>query len=553
MPTRSEHGHPTDAVREATTAAPDRTRCKLEERPTEGRRRGSRHRSVSRHSSSSSSSSTTSSSSSGSTSGTSPETGSSNSSSDDSDSGSSSGDSDTDVAAAGNRNSSHDSVAAFPLNRKRNSSNEDGERPRKRSHTAADGENCSSSLSVEPEIESKTASGREAVEILCLSPSQVEDGTANSCSEIPVEMDSRGRENGSRERIRIVLGGKLFPVLGQQLCASDSLRSISLYSDDEVDCNDDGRSLHCRPAALPRVIATERPDQVRHRDSSSERSRTESQHSTAVELGKGPESAVENSNSRETNDRETKPAAVSSTESQSLRRNAAAASANVDNRSRSPQRQRGAADRRTGQDYSREERYRLGSSDRANREPDAGQESSRHSRKSTDGGERARRSERNEADIVSADSRGYSSHHRTTAAERHNPRHESSRSGRGNEVSGSRSAAARDRRESRSRSPSRHRRDENGSSSRSHCATRIPDHCRPRAEVDERQRRRSRDDVTSGSGLRSERETSSRARPDVKSRCWKQDQVNHEQYDRIQPKPTVPQYCQQSSLSRRSD
>lgn len=535
MPTRSERQQSTDTAQKTRMSASEHCQKKIEECQKKEHQR-SKSRSASSDSTSSSSSS--SSSSSGTTSGTSSETGSSNSSSN-SDSSSSSSES-SDKMTAGSEYMSRGTVAAVSSNLQQQSSDEDNIQPRKRSpkctRDVVDGTSRSPPSPAKPEVEIKATSGGKVADIVCLSPSKIEDQTTDECSVIPVEMISGSGENDRRNRIRIVLNGKVFPVSGKQLCVSESLRNISVYSDDEVDCNDDGRSLD-RP--LQRTIITKRVDQPHH---ASSKPSTESHRTRKCEVPQSKTdkvSTAEDSRPNESNDRKTRTAS-SSSEVQDIRLHVA----NVDDHSRSSQRRRMSAEGWTGTASSREERHGRGSSGRKSRSPDVGCVPGRSSLTSV--WERRRRSERSDATIVAAD-RGTTTHHRT-AAERHAaiiPRHETTRSGCRNKVtrsrSRSRSALSRD---SKSRSPCRHNRSETGSSSRS----RTKDHDTARTELDERQRRWSKHDVTSVSGRRSDRPISSRTRPDVENRNWRQDRakVPHN----LVP-PTVPHGCRQTQHADR--
>lgn len=344
---------------------------------------------------------------------------------------------------------------------------------------------------------------------MCLSPSTIEHHTTEECSVIPVDMTSGSGENGRRNRIRIVLNGKLFPVSAGQHCVSESLRNIRVYSDDEVDCNDDGRSLD---GPIRRLIVPERADPV-HQDSSkkpTESPGTGKHEVPPPKVDRVP--AVKESDRKDVDERKTKTA-CSSSEHQDLRLN----STNIDDRSRSSQRHRQSADRWMGQTSSRKERRGHGYSG-----------SYEHGRPGFISAEKRRsRNERSHANFVAAD-RGASSHYKT-AAERHtgtSSRHETARSGHRNQVSGSRS------RSTKSRSPLGHSRAaETGSS----CSrSRTKDHGATRTELDERQQRWSKPDDTSVSGRRSDRHASSRTRPEVESRCWRQDRVT-EPYDVVPP------------------
>jgi len=420
----------------------------------------------------------------------------------------------------------------------RNNSGEDDTQLRKHAPgctmDVVDGRCRSPSSPAKPEVETKTTSGLEVADIVCLSPSKVEKQTTEGCNVIPIEMASGLSENGRRNRIRIVLGGKLFPVPASQLCTSDSLRSICLYSDDEVDCNDDGRSLD-RP--LPRRIPSDRVNEVHQYISK----QPPEQHRTGkVEVPQSKTdgvSKVEDSNVKEEVNHEKAKTAVSSPDVRKQN------STNIDDRSRSPRRQRLSDDRRAAHASSREEWDRHRSSQQKSRSPDVNHAYRRSSGKGwTSGGGRSSRSEQSDGNIVAVD-RGNASHRRSTT-ERYtdiSPRQEPTRSGHRNEVSGSR-----DRRDSRSRSRSRHNRDETGSSSRS----RTKEHRQARAESDERQRRWSKHDTTSVSGRRSDRQTSSRAKPDVESRCWRQDR-RKEPDDIVTP--TVPCDSHRPRYDQRSE
>ena len=526
MPARSERKSSSDAVQ--TVTASEHAQNKLGE-GHDDERTSSRQRSRSTNSTSSTSSS---SSTSTSGSGTSSET----VDSDSSDSGSSSS------ASGGSDRGSRDTIPAVPSQK---NSNEDDIQRRKRSpsctrHAVDSGNRRPSTSPVKPEIETKRTSGLEVADIVCLSPSKIEGPSKEVCRVMPVEMTSGVSENGRRDRIRIVLGGKLFPVPVNQLCTSDSLRSITVYSDDEVDCNDDGRSLD-RP--VTRRITSEHTGQFRHQDSS--KHPTEPHRSGKVEVVQSKIDSVStavNSNEKETNDDRKTKTAVSVSEIQDIRQNAT----NVDDSSRSPERQRVLADRRPGQASSRDSRHRHSPSERKSRSPNVGYGHRRSSRQSsTSTAVRRNRTEYSDGNIVSVH-RGVTSR-QITSAERYTDnslRHEPTRIGRRNEVNRSRS---KDRKDSRSRSPIRHNRDETGSSSRS----RTTDHRWARAEVDERQRRLSKHDVTSVSGRRVDRQTSSRARSDVGSRYWSHERVKEQSYNVVIP--TVPQYSSRAGYNERSD
>jgi len=516
MPTRSEQTHSVDALKtsKASERGQNRPReCQIDERQS------SRHRSRSSHSTSSSSSS--SSSSSGSASSTSSETGSTSSSSSDS---SGSSRNSGDKMTGGSDCKSRGTIPAAAQSNRPHEGNDAGLRKHLPSCTGVvvDGRISSPSSPAKPEVETKTSSGLKTEEIVCLSPSKIERQTKDACSVIPVEMASDLGENGRRNRIRIVLGGKLFPLPVNQLYMSDSLRSISLYSDDEVDCNDDGRSLD-RP--LPQRITSERPNQVNEVAS---KHPTESHKAGNVEVPLPKSERVSISSTGE-DCRQNEPsvgktkAEVPSSERREFRQNAA----NVDDHSRSPQRQRIHADRRTERISSREERRTHDSSERKSRSPEVDLGHRRSSRQSV--GEPRGRSEHIDGHIVAVD-RG-ASYHQRSATERYpdsyyGSRREDTRSGRHNEVSQSRS-----QRDSRSRSPNRYAREETGSCSSSR------DYRRSRAEVDERQRRWSKHDVTSVSGRRPPDRQTSRARPEVESRYWRDERVK-ESCDVVTP--TVP-------------
>jgi len=330
-----------------------------------------------------------------------------------------------------------------------------------------------------PEVEIKTASGREAADIECLSPSHVESRTKESCSVIPVEMEASGaNENGSRprNRIRIVLGGKQFPVpVSSQLQVPDSLRSISLYSDDEVDCNDDGRSLD-RPSrtAMSDKILQDHPklsdfhkadklevlpikdDVPSAADDSKQTQVDDKTRKTGVCLTQS-----------QVDDRKTKAAAVCLPECQERKDSAAA---DVDDRSRFLQRHRVIDERGVGLASAREGQHKHDFSERKIRstEADFGQRLS--ARQSSVRERQSRLTELTDGHIVSVD-RGVTSYHRTAVERHETARADRERTGSSNdrarnEASRSRS---RHRRDSGSRSPSRHGRDDTRSSSRYRC------------------------------------------------------------------------------------
>lgn len=460
MPTRSEHRRsPADARRKARSPLSEvrKNCCQSRNSHTEDRRRHSR-RSRSRASRSASSSSSSSSSSDSSSS----ETGSSNSTS--SSSGSST-DSGSDATPAGTR-------------------------PRNRSPTTVDGRHGSP----EPEVEIKTVSGREVADIVCLSPSRVENQLTTACNEIPIEMASADLTGSGQRwnRIRIVLGaGKPFPVSTAvatgAVFASDSLRSISLYSDDDVDCNDDGRSLDI---PSERVVTADRCPEIHPA-------------ATVKEPPKNTEKTSNVEERKEVNDGRAKTADV---RTRDLLRTA---SNNVDGGSRRTRLQEGLTHQGQSRNHCVDQRQqrkrRSSSSERKDSSPECGR-GHRHSnfQRPTSGEVRRSGTEQTAADIVSADRGHPELHHRRTAEE-------STGSGgrRRTEVARSRS---KDRRNSRSRSSSRHRsrRDETGSSSRS----RTLDH--GRREVDER--RGSGRDVISVSGGRSDRQRWLRAPSGVERR-----------------------------------
>jgi len=489
MPTRSALKHCADVLGKTGSSTRERSPRTLAECRPDNRKRL-------RSSPSTSSSST-------SASGSSSQTGSSNSSDDSDDDSSSSSDSSGAKAAGGRGCGSRDAIPAVQSNRKRNIiSNEDGTRLRKcsplnRTSSMEDGEVRSPPppSPVKPEVETKTTSGpREVADIACLSPSKIEAQTSNACSEIPIEMASDAGENGTRNRnrIRIVLGGKLFPV---PVSASESLRSISLYSDDEVDCNDDGRSLD-RPVPLTVV----RVDQgsSKHPTESHAVSKLKDSRKTDDSNSVGLESSpVEQNDVKSAGE-------VSSSEVQECRQSDGV---RVDEGSRSPQPQRHLDER---QAPSREDRHKRGSSGRKSQSPGVDRRSRRcENRQTSTGGEQRRTRGESQRTLVSAD-RADTSRHRTTP-ERHR-RHERTR----NEVIRSRSRS-KDRRDSRSRSSGRRRHRDETSSSRSRTA----DYRRTRAEVDERERRGSKRDVTSVSGRRSDQHSGSSSRHDVDRRYRK--------------------------------
>ena len=300
MPTRQ---NTTDAAQSRRTSASNNNYSqKRTVEPPRKEQTPSRQRSRSSHSTSSSSSS----SSDDSTSGSSSDTGSSNSS----DSSSTSSDS-GDKMAGGSDFGPRDSVAGTPSNlQQQNSYHQDDTRSPKHSSVVIDSRKISPSSPAKPDVEIvKTTSG----------------------------------ENGRRDRIRIVLNGKqLLPVSSGQLCGvSESLRNISVYSDDEVDCNDDGRSL-------------DRPHQQRifaqvHQDASNKQS-TESIQTGKYEV-EVPQSKTDRVSTAEEADRaEIDDGKMSTTCSnssvtlQDFRLN----SANVDDRSRFSQRRRPSAEEWTG-------------------------------------------------------------------------------------------------------------------------------------------------------------------------------------------------------------
>ena len=542
MPTRAEQRRCTDVVNPVDASATEPRQSRLRECQSDDGKR-SRHRSRSSHSTSSSSSA--SSSSSGSTSGSSSETTVSDSSSSSRDS--------TDKMAAGSSNRSRGTTQAVPNNLQQHSDENDTQRRKHSpgcSKRIVDGRSRSPpSPAVKPEVETKTTSGTEVADIVCLSPSKIEAQTSDVCSVIPTEMTSGLSENGNRNKIRIVLGGKLFPVPVSQLRMSDSLRSISLYSDEEVDCNDDGRSLD-RPTQ--RTITSQHLDKVHleklHQDVS--KCSTETQCAGKVEVSQSNVdrvSTVKDSKPKEVNDAKTKTA-VSLSKAQDLRQNAT----HVDDRSRYPQRQRLSTERRDGQMSSREERRRHGSCGRKDRSPEVDRRHECFDRRSLNSAwGRRSQNEQGDGNIVAVD-RDASCRQRT-AAQRYtdiSPRHESRTgtvTGHRREVSSSRSRLSRDRREcrSRSRSPSRRDRDETGSRSRT------IDHRPSRTEVDERQRRWSKYDSTSVSGRHTERQTWSTKRPDVNGWYRRPDQLK-EPYHHHSVTPTVPEHWRRTGYGDRS-
>ena len=517
MPTRSERKPSAEKIKKVKMSTSNGPQSRVRE--CQKKRRGSlKQRSRSHSVSSSSSTSSSTSSSADSTSGTSSESSNSSGSSGSSiDSG--------DGMAGGNDDGSRDMIS-----NPQQKSNKDDIHLRNPSSRSTGGVTCgrsrSSASPTKPEIKSKTTSGREVADIVCLSPSKIEPQTTRECSVIPVNMASSVSENCHRTRIRIALGrpGKTFPVPMSQFCTSDSFRSISLYSDDEVDCNDDGRSLD-RPRPLR--VTSKCTDQV---DQNSSTGKCEVPQSTTDSV-----LTIELLNQKTADDAKSK-ITTSQSEIQDPRNNPA----NVDDRSRLQKRQRPMADKQTEQVSLREEsQKRDGSSVKKICSFDVPTRSSRQCLAAD--GERRSRSDQSDGNTVSVD-RGVTTHEKT-AVERYkdiSPRHEPTRSGCRNEVSVSRS---RDRRNSRSRSPSRHNRYKTGSGSR----PRTMDHRQTRAEVDDQQRHWSKHDVSSVSGRHSDRQTS-RARPDSDVRYWRQ-QREKEAYVKAS---NVPYYSHQSRHNNRS-
>ena len=299
-----------------------------------------------------------------------------------------------------------------------------------------------------------------------------------------------------------------------------------MYSDDEVDCNDDGRSLD-RPHQ-PRIFA---PPEVRQ-DASNQS--TESQQPGKCEVVSQSKvddgvSTAEYADRKEVDDGKN---TTSFSSNSSVAQDPRLSAANVDDRSRFSQRPRLSAEEWPGQVSSREERSEhISHSGRKIRSPDGGNDRGRSSLNE--------RRSRRDVNIVAGD-RGDSSHYRT-ASERH-VQHQTTRScGRRNRVSRSRS---RSRDYSRSRSPCRQNRVDAEWGVRS----RTNEHrAAARTEPEERQRRWSRHDVNSVSGRRSERHVSSRARPEVETtRCWREDRgrvvhgVEASTVPNVPSVPTVP-------------
>jgi len=493
-----------------------------------------RSRSSSSSSSSSTSSSTSGDDDSNTTSGSSTsETGSSCSSSD-SDTGSNSS---GDKMATGNdrRESCRDRggakpTAAVPSNVSHQNSCTDGDvAPRK--HLPPVGNITDGESRFKPEVEIvESASGEPVVaDIVCLSPSKIEDqGNTRACSVIPFDMTTSGyTDNGRRDRIRIVLNGKQIPAvndpaMGSGSLASQSLRNISIYSDDdEVDCNDDGRSLDRRPEPAVNQL------HLNHQETVSKQPAEPDPTPVAEVFLSENVSTVEDSEPNQGDTRKTGTPSLSFTAD-------IPNSANVDDPSRSSGRRQRQSSRHREE---RRERHRGDSSGTKSRKSpeviivhdSAGRSSRKNStepRRRIIGGSSERSDDTN---IVAAD-RFDTRPHRTATADRH-LRYEATRSCRRshNQVNRSRS---------RSRSPSRLGRTETGSGrSRSRTKSHHDDDvARTRTEPDDRQRshRRSSRESISASGHRSERPSSSRMRPEVElGRCWRQDDV-------IAPPTTVP-------------